>query len=153
MRAHRAELAESLHAVEDALAPGPSAAPAASSAASASAGLGTAWPERLATALAELAHDLRDHVEITEGDRGLYARVRRSAPRLATPIDRLVTEHARHRSQVDGFLAVLEDGGTIGDLADFRADVATLLAELRAHRKRGRDLVHEAYDIDLGGSG
>ncbi|MEO7752398.1 MAG: hypothetical protein ABIS35_03205 [Terracoccus sp.] len=138
VRAHRAELAESLHAVDDALA---------------SDAQGAAWAERLETALAELGHDLRDHVEITEGDQGLYALVRRDSPRLATPVERLVTEHARHRAQVDGLLAALEHDDVDSDLPALRAEVTALLAQLRLHRQRGRDLVHEAYDIDLGGSG
>ena len=138
VRALRAELAESLRAVDDALA---AAAP------------DDAWPERVAAALAELGHDLRDHVEITEGERGLYARVRHSAPRLATPIERLRSEHPRHREQVEHLLAGLERDGAAADLATVRAEVGSLVTQLRAHRQRGRDLVHEAYDIDLGGSG
>ncbi len=139
VRAHRAELGESLRAVDDALA--------------AAAAQDSAWPERVAAALAELAHDLRDHVEITEGERGLYARMRHTAPRLATPIDRLHSEHPRHREQVERLLAGLERDGAAADLATVRAEVGALTAALRAHRQRGRDLVHEAYDIDLGGSG
>jgi hypothetical protein len=48
---------------------------------------------------------------------------------------------------------VLEHGGTIGDLPAFREEVTTLMGQLVRHRQKGADLVYEAYDVDLGGSG
>jgi hypothetical protein len=48
---------------------------------------------------------------------------------------------------------VLEHGGTTADLPVFREEVTTLMGQLVRHRQKGADLVYEAYDVDLGGSG
>ncbi len=53
MRAHRAELRDAVAAVDDALA-SPIARPA--------------WRDRVRTALVELCHDFRTHIELTEGE-------------------------------------------------------------------------------------
>jgi hypothetical protein len=139
VRARRAELGESIRAVDEAL-----EAPVAR---------GGAWRERVRAALAELDHDLRDHIELTESPGGLYERLRTDAPRLSTPVDRLFAEHEKFRQEVGGYLAVLEHGGTMADLPAFREELTTLVRRLRRHRQTGADLVYEAYDVDLGGSG
>lgn len=139
VRARRAELGEAIRAVDEAL-----EAPVAR---------GGAWRERVRAALAELDHDLRDHIELTESPGGLYERLRADAPRLSTPVDRLFAEHERFRQEVGGYLAVLEHGGTMADLPAFREELTTLVRRLRRHRQTGADLVYEAYDVDLGGSG
>ena len=139
VRAKRAELRDSVAAVEEAL-----AAPVAR---------GGAWRERVRAALAELQHDLRDHVELTEAEDGLHDRIREAAPRLSTPIERLAREHHELAEKVSGYLAVLEHGGTTADLPAFREEVTALCGRLVRHRQRGSDLVYEAYNVDIGGSG
>lgn len=139
MRAHRAELRDSVAAVVEAL-----ASPLAR---------GGAWRERVRAALAELAHDFRDHVELTEGPGGLYDTVSRDTPRLAGQVQRLRREHDRFREDIDAYLAVLEHGGTMADLPVFREEVTTLMGQLVRHRQKGTDLVYEAFEVDLGGSG
>jgi hypothetical protein len=139
VRAHRAELRDSVAAVDEAL-----ASPIAR---------GGAWRERVRAALAELSHDFRDHVELTERPGGLYESVRRGDPRLSGAVERLAGEHARYTEAIGGYLAVLEHGGTIADLPAFREEVTTLMGQLVRHRQKGADLVYEAYEMDLGGSG
>ena len=139
VRTHRAELRESVAAVDEAL-----ASPLAR---------GGAWRERVRAALAELAHDFRDHVELTEAPGGLYDSLGRDSPRLGGQVKRLRREHERFREDIDAYLAVLEHGGTTADLPVFREEVTTLLGQLGRHRQKGADLVYEAYDVDLGGSG
>jgi hypothetical protein len=139
VRAHRGELRDSVAAVDEAL-----ASPIAR---------GGAWRERVRAALAELAHDFRDHIDLTERHGGIYDGVRRGAPRLIAAVDRLTGEHARYAEDIDGYLAVLEHGGTIADLPAFREEVTTLMGKLVRHRQMGADLVYEAYEVDLGGSG
>lgn len=138
VRAQRAELQESVAAVDDAL-----ASPIAR---------GGAWRERVRAALAELAHDFQDHMEITEPPTGLYARARRAAPRLSSTVDRLLGEHETFNGAIHGYLAVLEHGGTMADLPAFREELTTLMGRLVRHRQAGNDLVYEAYEVDLGGS-
>lgn len=138
VRAHRAEMRDAVAAVYRAL-----ESPIAR---------GGAWRERVRAALAELDHDLRDHVALTEGPGGLYSSVRRGSPRLAAAVDKLAEEHTRFAEAIGGYLAVLEHGGTIADLPAFREEVTSLMGELVRHRQKGSDLMYEAYDVDLGGS-
>ena len=139
VRAHRAELRDSVAAVDEAL-----ASPIAR---------GGAWRERVRAALAELSHDFQDHVELTERPGGIYDTVRQSDPRLIAAVDRLTGEHQRYAEALAGSLAVLEHGGTIGDLPAFREEVTTLMGQLVRHRQTGADLVYEAFQVDLGGMG
>jgi DNA-binding PucR family transcriptional regulator len=139
VRAHRAELRDSVAAVDEAL-----ASPIAR---------GGAWRERVRAALAELSHDFQDHITLTERPGGLYDSVRHGAPRLSGAVERLTSEHQAYAEAIGGYLAVLEHGGTIGDLPAFREEVTTLMGQLVRHRQKGADLVYEAYDVDLGGSG
>ncbi|EWT03292.1 hypothetical protein N865_18910 [Intrasporangium oryzae NRRL B-24470] len=139
VRARRAELGDSIRAVDEAL--------------EAAIARGGPWRERVRAALAELDHDFSDHICLTESPGGLYERIRRDAPRLSGPIDRLFAEHAPLREEIAGYLAVLEHGGTMADLPAFREELTLLVRRLRRHRQTGADLVYEAYDVDLGGSG
>jgi hypothetical protein len=139
VRRHRSELRESVAAVDLAL-----EAPIAK---------GGMWRERVRAALAELAHDFDDHVALTESAGGIYDRARRSAPRLSARVDRLLAEHRDLREAIHGYLAVLEHAGTVADLPLFREELTVLMGRLVRHRQKGGDLVYEAYDVDLGGSG
>ena len=139
MRAHRAELYDSLSAVDLAL-----ESPIAR---------GGLWRERVRAALAELAHDFADHVELTESPGGVYDRILSSAPRLRGAVDRLRVSTATCGEAIDGYLAVLEHGGTMADLPVFREELTALVGRLVRHRQNGGDLIYEAYDVDLGGSG
>ena len=121
VRAHRGDMLESVRALEETL-----AAPIA---------LGRDWLERVAAALAELAHDFGDHVELTERPGGLYAVARASAPRL------------------DAALGEIDSADERGlDLGALREDLTGLIGALVRHRQRGSDLVYEAFEVDLGGS-
>ena len=139
VRRHRSELRESVAAVDLAL-----EAPIAR---------GGMWRERVRAALAELAHDFDDHVALTESPGGIYDRARHNAPRLAGRVNRLLAEHQDLRAAIHGYLAVLEHGGTMADLPVFREELTVLVGRLVRHRQKGGDLVYEAYDVDLGGSG
>jgi phage shock protein A len=139
VRAHRAQLRESVAAVDEAL-----AHPIARD---------VDWRDRMRAALAELDHDFAGHVDLTEGPGGLYERITNAAPRLSTSVDRLKDEHARLNERIDGFLAALEDGQATAELSTFREDVTTLIGQLIRHRQKGSDLIYEAYEVDLGGSG
>lgn len=139
VRSHRAELGESMAALDAAL-----ALPI---------GLGPTWRRRVRAALTELAHDLRDHVALTEGDGGLYDDIRRSAPRLSHKVDQQLEDHRVVLAEVERLLGE-RDEGLEGDAVGAHREAATRLVGLLVrHRQRGSDLVWEAYDLDLGGSG
>lgn len=138
LRRRRAELLESMHAVEQGLA---SPAP----------GRQAYWAERVHIALIELAGDFRVHIDITEGPDGLYGELLATAPRLQGAVARLVREHALIKDQIEDLVAaagapdVTENVDTVRELA------TALLARLLRHRQRGSDLVFEAYQADIGG--
>jgi hypothetical protein len=137
IRRRRAELRDSLVAVESALA---SPAP----------GRLAQWTERVCAALMELSADFREHVVIAEAPDGINARALRSAPRLAKAVDRLQAEHAELTALMDQLLKLLgAPGATTAE--QVRDDVTRLLGRLVRHRQRGSDLLYEAWAVDIGG--
>ena len=138
VRAHRAELRESIGALEQALA-GPIP------------GRVAAWAERVHVALVELSADLREHVALTAGPQGLHRKVLATAPRLAGAIRRLVDEHdaITHlvEQMMDWVSVPLDDDG----VAATRGLGVRLLGRLVRHRQAGADMIYEAYQTDIGG--
>jgi hypothetical protein len=138
LRRHRAELRESMSALEDAL-----AAPATADRAH--------WAHRVHAALAEVSGDFRAHVDITEGPRGLYADVLRTSPRLSGAVDGLTSDHVLIGGQADALLTMVAGADVIDDVDAVRREGTALLGRLVRHRQRGSDLVFEAYEFDIGG--
>jgi len=138
LRRHRAELRESMSALEDAL-----AAPAIADQAR--------WAERVHVALVELSGDFRGHIDITEGPDGLYRDLLETSPRLSDAVASLTHEHVLICRQVDDLLARVTAPDVIGAVDRIRALCTTLLGRLVRHRQRGSDLVFEAYEYDIGG--
>ncbi|AXH95716.1 hypothetical protein [Ornithinimicrobium avium] len=138
VQAQRAELREAVAAVDEAL-----ARP-----------LGTArWRERVHTALVELEHDLRDHVELTEGEDGLFETVLAEDTRLSPAVEQQRHEHDELGQRVAGSLATLEAVVPPEALPAFREELTTLVGDLVRHRQRVNDLIYEAFSVDLGGQG
>jgi len=137
LRAHRAELLESMRALEQAL-----AAPAT--------GRASAWAERVNVALVELEADFGEHVELTEGPNGLYRALLATAPHLASSVTRLTGEHTQIKDSIDRLLAS-RVGPMDGDVDAIRESATTFLGRLSRHRQRGADLVYDAYQTDIGG--
>src|SRR5512139_1118738 len=90
----------------------------------------------LAPALA-ISAAVAEHLSTTEGERGLYAEIVATDPRLCFAVESLLREHAELRRALDRSL-------------DDRA-AAELAALFHRHLRRGTDLVHEAYVADIGG--
>ena len=138
VRRRRAELRESMSALEQALA-GP--------------GRDNHWAERVHVALVELSADFREHVSGTEGTDGLYVDLLGTAPRLAGAVARLTAEHATIAGLVEHLLERTATPMTDADIDDVRDLATQLLAQLIRHRQRGADLIYEAYQTDIGGGG
>lgn len=146
VRRRRAELLEAINALEQAL-----AAPVP--------GGQIRWVQGVSDALLELSGDFHDHVELTEGPAGLYARVNRSSPRLSHQVERLTQDHATLTALISELLTVVgQAAGTFarGDsmvvaLDEVRDRGTTLIAALVRHRQRGSDLMYEGYSVDIGG--
>lgn len=138
LRRRRAELRESMNAVEHALA-GPAVGDRAR------------WAERVHVALVELSADFREHIDVTEGKEGLYRDVLASAPRLSEAVRRLTREHVQIAAQVEDLLGRARSTRSVEDVERVRELGTTLLGTLVRHRQRGSDLVYEAYEVDVGG--
>ena len=138
LRAHRAELLESMRALEQAL-----AAPAT--------GRASSWAERVNVALVELEADFGEHVELTEGADGLYQALLATAPHLASSVSRLTDEHTQIKDAIGRSLASCVGPVDVGDIDAVRESATTLLGRLSRHRQRGADLVYDAYQTDIGG--
>lgn len=136
LQQRRAQLRESMDALEGAM-----AAP--------SAGDPARWRQRVHVALVELAGDFRQHIEITEGTEGLHQDLLASSPRLSGPVAALTAEHEVIRAELDDLLSRLGDGEP--EVAVVREDGTVLLGKLVRHRQRGSDLVFEAYEFEIGG--
>jgi hypothetical protein len=138
LRLHRAELRESMGALENAL-----AAPAIAGQA--------LWVQRVHVALLELSADFREHVAITEGTDGLYRDLLKTSPRLSDAVASLTREHALITGQIDDLLILVTTAKVTEDLHKVRDIATALLGRLVRHRERGSDLVFEAYEVDIGG--
>ncbi len=138
LRMRRAELFESMAALEQALA-------------ERAAGRLAEWTEWVNVALVALAADIRAHVAITEGAGGLHGDVVITAPRLARAVERLVAEHAVITDLVTDLSARARTITRLQQVDEICGLGDDLLTRLRKHRQRGADLVFEAYQTDIGG--
>lgn len=110
------------------------------------------WKTRVTEALVEMSAAVDNHVEMTEGDDGLYADIIERSPRLIHQIDRLKLEHDELKARVDNLESLLV--GELGETQiDWIRDQAFELFDLVSrHRGRGSDLIYESYDFDIGES-
>ncbi|MDO3701028.1 hypothetical protein Q3W71_04960 [Micromonospora sp. C28SCA-DRY-2] len=132
--AHRAGLAADVHALACALA-GPPAEPR--------------FRELVALRLAPVRQGFAEHVQLTEGPSGLYAELLAHAPRLYRGVRLLTREHDLIAAALAGLQEAAELPGMPVDALLDRA--ALLLRALARHRRRGADLLWQAYQTDLGG--
>ncbi|WP_426507700.1 hypothetical protein ACPPVO_55585 [Dactylosporangium sp. McL0621] len=107
-----------------------------------------AFGSRVSHAVAQLKAAFAVHVEQTEGPSGLYAEVVDDAPRLAPYLNTLVGDHRSVWTALDQLEGHLTDEHPPEAV---RRDADRLIREVWQHRQRGADLLHEAYETDLGG--
>jgi hypothetical protein len=138
LRRHRAELGSSMAALEQALAPPIS-------------GRHSLWAERVDVALVELSADFDEHVAITEGPGGLHDAVLAATPRLSNAVRRLADDHTAIKGLVGDLLARVRPPVTADAVDAIRELGTALLGRLARHRRQSADLVHQAYQVDLGG--
>jgi hypothetical protein len=110
-----------------------------------------ALPERLAPALERLQEVFAAHVEVTEAPGGLYQEILENAPRLANRVTRFRREHVEITEGIRRDLAACATAGDPEAAQALRDHSVRLFADLVRHRKRGLDLVYEAYHVDIGG--
>ena len=110
-----------------------------------------AWLDRLGGALRHLDEVFAVHVQVTEGPGGLYEEILENAPRLANRVKRFRREHADIAAAIGRGTAEAEAaGGDAARVEALRDHTLRLFADVVRHRKRGLDLVYDAY-VDIGG--
>jgi Hemerythrin HHE cation binding domain len=137
VRAHRIRLREASQALEAAL-----AAPLT--------GRPDGWVGQVMPAVQRIREAFAAHVSFTEGRGGLFDQIRTDAPRLVTALARLHREHDEITAGLAAAEEQLEARGEAG-MARVREQLTAALTALSLHRKRGADLLYEAYQVDLGG--
>jgi len=108
-------------------------------------------PARLGPVLEQLREVFAVHVQVTEAPGGLYHEILENSPRLANRVTRFRREHAEI---TDGIGHAIAESSTASDpeaVQALRDHTVRLFADLVRHRKRGLDLVYEAYHVDIGG--
>src|SRR4029453_15575735 len=108
---------------------------------------------RLVPALERLQEVFAVHIEVTEAPGGLYQEILDNAPRLANRVTRFRRDHTEitegiRRGLAECASATDPDAEATTTLRDH---AVRLFADLVRHRKRGLDLVYEAYHVDIGG--
>jgi hypothetical protein len=111
------------------------------------------WVAAVVEALEEVEREIVDHIEITEREHGLYDEIIDVAPRLSRSIEHLRGEHPELQSATAALKARLASAPVRGDeeVAEARHAIDHVLAQLVSHRRRGADLLWEAYSLDTGG--
>ena len=111
------------------------------------------WQAGVIAALEEVEDEIVDHIEVTERDHGLYDEIIDVAPRLSRNIEVLRSEHPELQAATSALRARLASAPVRGDdaVAEARHAIEHVLAQLVSHRRRGADLLWEAYSLDTGG--
>src|SRR6188472_2418044 len=112
------------------------------------------WQAGVVAALEELEAEIVDHIEVTEREHGLYDEITDVAPRLSRNIAVLRDEHPQMQAAASALRARLASAPVRGDeaVAEARAAIDQVVAQLVSHRRRGADLLWEAYSLDTGGA-
>jgi hypothetical protein len=108
-------------------------------------------PARLGPVLERLREVFAVHVEVTEAPGGLYQEILEIAPRLANRVARFRREHAELTEGIGQAIAEASAAADPDAVRALRDHTVRLFADLVRHRKRGLDMVYEAYHVDIGG--
>ena len=108
-------------------------------------------PDRIRASLERLQEVFAVHVEVTERPDGLYHEILENAPRLANRVARFRREHVELADGIRSGIASARAAGDGEAVQALRDQTVRLFADLVRHRKRGLDLVYEAYHVDIGG--
>jgi hypothetical protein len=109
------------------------------------------WVDGVLDALAELEHEIADHIDITERPDGLYDEIVEAAPRLSRSVQVLRDEHPDMQAAASAVRSRLEARNAVS-VDDARDEIAHVLGRLVKHRQHGADLLWEAYSLDTGGA-
>ncbi|GAB3945110.1 hypothetical protein [Micromonospora vulcania] len=107
------------------------------------------WRERVLLRLRPVGRAFAEHVQVTEGPAGLYRELLTHSPRLGYGVRLLTRDHAAIVAAILAVQRVAEQPEASAD--ELRHRAGHLLRTLARHRRRGADLLWQAYQTDLGG--
>ncbi|WP_327042729.1 hypothetical protein OG400_11555 [Micromonospora ureilytica] len=110
---------------------------------------GPRWREDVLLRLRPVRQGFAEHVRVTEGPSGLYRELLTQSPRLDHGVRLLTREHAAIVAAILAVQQIAERSEAPPD--ELRHRAGHLLRRLARHRRRGADLLWEAYQTDLGG--
>jgi len=105
-------------------------------------------PAELSAAADELRQVWTAHTEDTESPDGMLAQIVQDCPRLSPAVERARAEHGRIAAALDAVRSRLEPGVELSD--GVRSAVEAVLGAVDRHRLDGRQLIYDAYAVDLG---
>lgn len=112
------------------------------------------WAPMLQERLNALRSAFSHHIEVTEGDGGLFEETVTLAPRLVRRTKGLHDDHVAIMAAIDAALDVVPTSvGLHSDeaVAAVRATTTDVMGRITRHRQLGADLVYEAYNVDIEG--
>ncbi|MET8253209.1 hypothetical protein [Micromonospora sp. NPDC005197] len=107
------------------------------------------WREIVLLRLRPVGQGFAEHVRVTEGPAGLYRELLIHSPRLDHGIRLLTREHTAIVAAILAVQRVAERSEAGPD--ELRRRAGHLLRTLARHRRRGANLLWQAYQTDLGG--
>ncbi|MGC4857840.1 hypothetical protein [Micromonospora sp. DT41] len=107
------------------------------------------WRENVLRRLRPVGQGFAEHVRVTEGPSGLYRELLTHSPRLDHRVRLLTREHAAIVATMLAVQRLAERPEA--SLDELRHRAGHLLRALTRHRRRGAELLWQAYQTDLGG--
>jgi hypothetical protein len=103
-------------------------------------------------AMAQRVESLSRALWETNGAGDLHVDITSDEPRLVPAVARLEAEHAMISTEISGLRTLISrHAGDRGAVAVVVARSTEVIALIRAHQRRAREVVHEAWSVDLGG--
>jgi hypothetical protein len=104
------------------------------------------WLTRVRTAIAGMRETLLDHVAESESPDGLLAQITDVSPWLGPRVGQLRDEHDDLVATAD---TLVEAAARASGPDDFADAAWALLERVSRHRRRGADLLYDAYALDV----
>ncbi|MFZ0161201.1 MAG: hypothetical protein WAL50_19395 [Kineosporiaceae bacterium] len=102
----------------------------------------------LTEAVTALLQRWNRHVRLAEAPDGLLHQIVTDSPRLSTTVARISREHPVVVTQIRSALELL--GAPDPDLASVRRLLGWAMDAMEQHRRRGNQLIYDAYNLDIG---
>lgn len=111
------------------------------------------WTEAVLKSLVHVHTAFHSHIEIAEGDEGVYEEVLEREPRLREAVEKMKSEHPEILAMIhEPYNRLrLRAADDFIPAEEIRDAVMKVLGKITRHRQKGADLVWEAYYVDLGG--